>query len=36
MKTDFSGEYVLDRAATALGAGADADEGGIVQIDHRR
>ena len=35
MKPDFSGEYVLDRRASALSAGAAAIQSGRVRIDHR-
>jgi ketosteroid isomerase-like protein len=34
-KPDFSGNYVLDRQASILSAGADAIERGEVRIEHR-
>jgi hypothetical protein len=35
MKRDFSGEYVLDRTASALSAGAAAVQSAVMRIDHR-
>jgi len=34
-KPDFSGEWVLNRAASTLSPGADAMQSGGVQIDHK-
>ena len=34
MKPDLSGEYVLDRAASALSAGAAAVQSAVMRIDH--
>ena len=34
MKPDFSGEYVLDRAACILSQGADAMRSAVVRIEH--
>jgi hypothetical protein len=34
VKPDFSGEYVLDRAASALSAGAAAIETALLRIEH--
>lgn len=35
MKPDFTGEYVLDRRASALSSGAAAVQSGVVRIEHR-
>jgi hypothetical protein len=35
MKSDFSGEYVLNRPASTLGSGAASVESGVVRIEHR-
>lgn len=35
MKPDFSGEWILDRAASSLSAGASAIEKGVKRIEHR-
>ena len=35
MKPDFSGEYVLDRGASALSAGAAAAQSAVMRIDHQ-
>jgi hypothetical protein len=35
MKPDFSGGYLLDRAASTLSAGADTVETAVMRIDHR-
>src|SRR5262245_25069157 len=35
MKSDFSGEWVLNRADCALSPGADAMRSAVVRIDHR-
>jgi hypothetical protein len=35
MKSDFSGEYVLDRRASTLSSGAAAVQSAMVRIDHR-
>lgn len=34
MKTDFSGEYELDRAASTLSAGAAGVDSAVLRIDH--
>jgi hypothetical protein len=34
-KPDFSGEWILDRTASALSPGADAVHSGTARIDHR-
>jgi hypothetical protein len=34
-KPDFSGEFVLNRQASALSPGADAVQSGVVRIEHR-
>jgi hypothetical protein len=35
LKPDFSGEWVLDRQASDLTAGASAMEAGVLRINHR-
>ena len=35
MKSDFSGEWILDRQASALSASAAAFQGGVMRIEHR-
>jgi hypothetical protein len=35
VKPDFSGEYVLNRHASTLSAGADAVRNAVLRIDHR-
>ena len=35
MKSDFSGEFVLDRPASTLSSGAAAFESAVVRIEHR-
>jgi hypothetical protein len=35
VKPDFSGEYVLNRHASALSAGADAARSAVLRIEHR-
>lgn len=35
MKSDFSGEYVLDRRASTPGSGAAAVQSAVVRIEHR-
>ena len=35
VKPDFSGEYVLNRHASTLGAGADAVRSAVLRIEHR-
>jgi hypothetical protein len=35
VKPDFSGEYVLNRHASALSAGADAVRSAVLRIEHR-
>src|SRR5438046_4305847 len=35
MKSDFSGEYILDRQASTLRSGAAAVQKAVVRIDHR-
>jgi hypothetical protein len=35
MKSDFSGEYVLDRPASTLSAGASAIQSALMRIEHR-
>jgi hypothetical protein len=35
MKSDFSGEYVLDRPACVLSAAASGIESAVMRIDHR-
>ena len=35
MKSDFSGEYVLDRRASTLSSGAAAVQSAVVRIEHR-
>jgi hypothetical protein len=35
LKSDFSGEYVLDRRASPLSSGAAAVQSGVVRIEHR-
>jgi len=35
VKPDFSGEYVLNRRASTLSAGADAVRSAVLRIDHR-
>jgi hypothetical protein len=35
VKPDFSGEYVLDRAASALSAGAGGIATGLMRIEHQ-
>jgi len=34
-KPDFSGEWILNRSASALSPGADAVRSGVVRIEHR-
>jgi hypothetical protein len=35
MRSDFSGEYVLDRPASTLSAGASAIQSSVMRIEHR-
>jgi hypothetical protein len=35
MKPDLSGEWILDRQASALSASAAAFQGGVLRIEHR-
>jgi len=35
MKSDFSGEYILDRRASTLSSGAAAVQSAVVRIEHR-
>jgi hypothetical protein len=35
MKPDFSGEWILDRQASALSSNAAAFQSGVMRIEHR-